>query len=170
MEQLLGEEHSNNLLMKLLSSTQKKRGHKELSDEDSPALCMLTSLLTYFVTGERTISAINLTVVIHGMTRSRELIDMLHKCGICISYNYLLLLYNFWAVRDTESSNTCPRGIAYNKPAIVFVDNDDFKYFKPAIVIVDNDDFKIDTLTGNANGAHRTNVLYVQPDIVQSYT
>ena len=89
---------------------------------------------------------------------------MLHKCGICISYNYLLLLYNFWAVRDTESSNTCPRGIAYNKPAIVFVDNDDFKYGKPAIVIVDNDDFKIDTLTGNANGAHRTNVLYVQPE------
>ena len=34
---------------------------------------------------------------------------------------------------------------------------------KPAIAIVDNDDFKIDTLTGNAAGAHRTNVMFVQP-------
>ena len=29
--------------------------------------------------------------------------------------------------------------------------------------IVDNDDFRIDTLTGNAAGAHRTNVMFVQP-------
>ena len=149
VEQLLGEENLSKLLMKLFSLMQKKKGHKELSEENSPALHMLSSLLTYFVTGERTISAINLTVVIHGMTRSRELVDMLHKCGICISYNDLLLLYTFWAVRDTESSKTCPRGIAYGKPAMV---------------IVDNDDFKIDTLTGNAQGAHRSNVLYVQPE------
>ena len=42
-----------------------------------------------------------------------------------------------------------PRGIAYDKPAIV---------------IVHNEDFKIDKLTGYANGAHRTDVLYVQPE------
>ena len=90
-----------------------------------------------------------MTVVIHGMTRSKELIDILHRCGICISYNDLLLLYAIWALRDAETSKTCPRGIAYGKPPIV---------------IVDNGDFKIDTLTGNASGAHRTNVLYVQPE------
>ena len=28
---------------------------------------------------------------------------------------------------------------------------------------MDNNDFKIHTLTGNAAGAHQTNVLYVQP-------
>jgi hypothetical protein len=31
-------------------------------------------------------------------------------------------------------------------------------------VVVDNDDFKIDSLTGNATGAHRTNVMFVQPE------
>ena len=29
---------------------------------------------------------------------------------------------------------------------------------------MDNDDSKIDMLTGNASGAHRTNVLYMQPE------
>ena len=32
-----------------------------------------------------------------------------------------------------------------------------------AIVIIDNDDFKIDSLTGSADGAHRTNVMFLQP-------
>ena len=122
----------------------KKQGHK-LSEKDDPVVRVISSLVTYFVTGNRTITCVNLTVLIHGMTRSKELIDILHKCGICISYNSLQLLY-IWALRDADSSKTCPRGIAYGKPPIV---------------IVDNDDFKIDTLTGNASGAHRTNVLYV---------
>ena len=135
--------------MKLLSAMKKKHGHKELSGEDNPVIQVLASLITYFVTGNRTITCVSLTVLIHGMTRSRELIDILHNCGICISYNSLLLLYVVWALQDAETAKTCPRGIASGKPAMV---------------IVDNDDFKIDTLTGNASGAHRTNVLYVQPE------
>ena len=71
---------------------------------------------------------------------------MLHKCWICISYNYLLLLYVILALRDVETSNTCPLGIAYGKPPIV---------------IVDNNNFKTDALIGNTSGAHRINVLYV---------
>ena len=109
----------------------------------------LASLITYFVTGKRTSTAVNLAVLIQGMTRSRELIDLLHKCGLCISYTSLLLLYDAWALEDAEASEISPVGIAADKPPIV---------------IVDNDDFKIDTLTGNADGAHRTNVLYVQPE------
>ena len=81
-----------------------------------------------------------------------DFIDILHKCGICISYNNLLLLYAIWALRNAEISKTCPRCIAYGKPSIV---------------IVDNDDFKIDTLTGNASGAHRRNALYVQPKLYE---
>ena len=34
----------------------------------------------------------------------------------------------------------------------------------PAIVIVDNDDFKIDMLNDNATGAHGRIALYVQPE------
>ena len=75
------------------------------------------------------------------MTKRNELIDVLHKCGICI-----------WTLRDAETSKTCLRGIAYDNPPIV---------------IVDNDDFKIYMLTGNASCAHRTNVLYVQPRLYE---
>ena len=87
------------------------------------------------------------------MTRSRELIDILHKCGFCISYNDLLLLYDAWALMDAKSSESCPREI---------VDN------KPAIVITDNDNFKIDTISGNAACAHRTNVMSVQPECYEN--
>ena len=71
--------------------------------------------------------------------------ETLHKTGVCISYSDTL---DYWALMDVEASATCPQEIA-----------DDI----PAIVIVDNDDFKIDTMTGNATAAHRTNVMFVQP-------
>ena len=36
----------------------------------------------------------------------------------------------------------------------------------PAICVVDNDDFKIDSLTENSQQAHRTNVMFVQPQSI----
>ena len=128
------------MLLSKLKNTNKEK------IKDNPILQTLSSLITYYVTGKRTNTAISIAVVIHGLTRSREIIDMLHKCGLCISYADLLLLYDSWALLDAEA--TCPVEIADNKPPIV---------------IVDNDDFKIDTLTGNASSAHRTNVMFVQP-------
>ena len=83
------------------------------------------------------LSTVNLEI--HGITRSKELINMLHKCGICISYNNFQLLFITWALRDAESSKTCPRAITYGKPPIV---------------IVNNDNFKIDMLIGNPTGAN----------------
>jgi hypothetical protein len=50
---------------------------------------------------------------------------------------------------DAKASTTCPQEIAYGRPAIV---------------VVDNDDFKIDSLTGNTTGAHWTNVMFMQPE------
>ena len=81
------------------------------------------------------------------------MIDILHKCGFCISYNDLLLLYDAWALMDAKSSESFPREI---------VDN------KPAIVITDNDDFKIDTISGIAACTHRTNVMFVQPECYEN--
>ncbi|KAJ4940726.1 hypothetical protein JOQ06_027021, partial [Pogonophryne albipinna] len=66
------------------------------------------------------------------------------ESGVSISYADTLLLYDHWALMDLEASATCPQEIADSKPAIV---------------IVDNDDFKIDTMTGNSTGAHRTNQI-----------
>ena len=50
---------------------------------------------------------------------------------------------------DVKTSTTCPQEIADGRPAIL---------------IVNNDNFKIDSLTGDATGAHRTNVMFVQPE------
>ena len=38
----------------------------------------------------------------------------------------------------------------------------------PAICVVDNDDFRIDTLTGESKQAHRTNVMFVQPEAIEN--
>ena len=46
------------------------------------------------------------------------------------------------------------------KPVLVGI-----AYGKPPIVIVDNNDFKTDMLTDNATSAHLTKVLYVQSEL-----
>lgn len=81
------------------------------------------------------------------MARSKDLLETLHKSGVCISYADTLFIYDYWAMMDVEASSTCQPEIADGKPAIV---------------IVDNNDFKIDTLLGNAAVAHRTNVMFLQ--------
>ncbi len=134
------------LLLKLL--TWLKQPMRK-SVDISPTTLSLASMITYHITGQRTTTSINLGVNVHGMTRSKDLVETLHRSGVCISYADTLLLYDHWALMDAEASATCPHEIADGKPAIV---------------IVDNDDFKIDTLTGKATGAHRTNVMFVQPE------
>ena len=53
------------------------------------------------------VKLLTVNLEIHGITRSKELINMLRKCGICISYNNPQLLFVTWALRDAESSKTC---------------------------------------------------------------
>ena len=79
VEQLLEEESFSQILLKLLCTMIKKIGHEKLSEEDNPILRDLASLITYFITEKRTLTSVDLTVVIHGMTRNKELIDMLQK-------------------------------------------------------------------------------------------
>ena len=66
-----------------------------------------------------------------------------------ISYPDIQLRYDFWALQDAEVSEKCPAELAEGKPAIC---------------ICDNDDFVCDTLTGESKGAHKTNVMYMQPE------
>lgn len=148
VDNLEEDEEVCKLLLQLL--TWLKQPQRKTPDL-SPTILSLASMLTYYITGRRTTSVINLGVNVHGMTRSKDLVNTLHKSGVCISYEDTLLLYDHWALMDVKASETCPQEIADAKPAIV---------------IVDNDDFKVDTLTGDATGAHRTNVMFVQP---QSY-
>ena len=125
IDQLEEGEEECGLLLKLLTWL---KPPKRKTTDLSPTTLNLASMITYHITGQRTATVINLGVIVHGMTRSEDLVDTLHKSGVCI--------YDHWALIDIEKSETCPQEIADGKPAIV---------------IVDNDDFKIDTMTGNAS-------------------
>ena len=117
------------------------------TEDYSPEIIALASMITKYVTGRRTTTTCNLSVDVHGLTKNKELVDVLHKLGIGISYKDVLLVYDAWAVHDLQLSSSCPYELATGVPAIA---------------ILDNDDFKTDTLTGTATQAHRTNVMYIQ--------
>ena len=103
-------------------------------------------MLRYYATSSPTTTSVNLGMHLHGISRSKELVDIFHRVGACISYALVLLLRDAWAVHDLQLCSDCPNEIAEDKPGII---------------IVDNDDFQNDTLTGG-NTSHCTNVMYVQ--------
>lgn len=105
-------------------------------------IAALSSLLFAFITGKRTQFQANLSVTIHGLTRSREIIDILKKFALGISYKDVLALYEAWAVHDIKSNSTCPDELADGFPGTSIMDNDDT--------------------------SHRTNVMFVQPDDVEA--
>ena len=84
-------------------------------------------MITYYVTGSRTSTVVNMGVIVHGIPRSKELVETLHKGGTSISYADTLLVYDHWALMDVKASATCPPEIADGEPAILIVDNDDFE-------------------------------------------
>lgn len=136
------EENFSPLLLRLVSSL-KKSGAAE---PDARARA-LVSMIAYYVTGRPTTTTINLSMNLHGLTRSKELVDTFHKFGVGIGYASVLLLRDAWALHDIEQCGECPNEIAENIPGVI---------------LVDNDDFRNDTLTGG-DTSHRTNVMYVQP-------
>ncbi len=140
VSELEQEEDMSPLLVQLISLFKKPGQAKP----DAKALA-LASMLTYYVTGSPTTS-INLSMNLHGLTRSKELVDTFHKAGVCIGYALVLLLRDAWAVHDLQLCTDCPNEITEDMPGVI---------------IVDNDDFQNDTQTGG-NISHRTNVMYVQ--------
>ena len=149
VDQLEEEEEICELVTKFL--TWLKNPNKK-SLNYSPQTVSLESLIQQYVTSMRRITSINLGVDLHGHTRSKGLVGTFHKAGICISYADILLFYDKCALEDLEASIYCPREI------------DDGV---GTICIVDNNDFKIDTLTGQAQHAHRTNVMFVKPQSLE---
>lgn len=143
LHELEADEDLNDLLLKLITWLK----HPTKSEvDDKPPVRSIASILTSYITGRRTAFKTNLAVLLHGLAKSREMVDILHKDGLGISYNDVLMLRDFWAVNDLKHSTECP-----------------FELYKgiPALCVVDNDDFKSDTLTGSGQ-SHRTNVMFVQ--------
>lgn len=86
-----------------------------------------------------------LSVTLHGLTRSREILHILRKFSLGISYKFILHLYESWAKHDLLINDTYPEKLVGNIPGIG---------------ILDNDDFCKETLTG-ADMSHRTSVMFV---------
>ena len=84
----------------------------------SPETLSLASMITYYITGSRTSTAVNMVVTVHGMTHSKELVETLHKSDASISYADTLLVYDHWVLMDVTASATYPPEIADGKPAI----------------------------------------------------
>ena len=147
LEELEEGDEISHLLCRML--TRMKHPTRKTLDF-SPETLSLASLVSQYVTGRRSAHSINMSITAHGMMRSRVLVDIMKKSAVFISYADILLLYDFWTLQDVELSAECPAELTEGKPAIAVCDNDDFPY---------------DTLSGNAELAHWTNVMYVQPKI-----
>ena len=76
IEELEEEEELSPLLVQLLSAL---RGKKEV--EVSLKTCCLASLIMQYITKRPTTTAINATITLHGITRSKELADSLLQAG-----------------------------------------------------------------------------------------
>ena len=102
----------------------------------------IASLLQSLVTNKRTGFQVLMTSdsIIYGLYRCRELVDLCKKFGFGLSYQNIKNLLTSWAKAEAENGS-CPLAIAN-------------KY--PAVVVMDNDDFKTDTLTGASETNHRT--------------
>ena len=99
-----------------------------------------------YVMKQPTTTSINASITLHGVTRSKELIDSFHKLGMGISYSNVLILRDAWTLHDLDSCSVCPDAIAEGQPSIS---------------IIDNDDFHSDTLTGGGT-SHRCNWMFLQ--------
>ena len=108
----------------------------------TPDVYAIASLLQSLVTNKRTGFQVLMTSIIYGLSRSREIADLCKKFGFGISYQDIKNLLASWAKAEAENGS-CPSEIAN-------------KY--PAVVVMDNDDFKTDTLKGASKTNHRTNV------------
>ena len=94
-----------------------------------------------------------LSMAVHNLTCRKELVQVLRKLKIGISYNDVIDLLSTWAqkeyienVQNSCGPKRCPNNITKDVPAVA---------------IVDNDDFMEDCLTGG-DTSHYTNLLMAQ--------
>ena len=112
VRELEQEEDASPLLVQLISSLRK-------SGQVMPnaKVLALASRLTYYATSSPTITSVNLGMHLHGLSRSKELVDVFHRVGACISYASVLLLKDAWAVQDLQLCSDCPNKLLRTKLA-----------------------------------------------------
>ncbi|XP_063222022.1 uncharacterized protein LOC134530774 isoform X1 [Bacillus rossius redtenbacheri] len=119
------------------------------------AVRFLSEGVMHLITRKRQPLQVSLSISVHNLTGSKELINVLKKLRIGISYDDVLDELSALALQqhnNGELNNTgsdiliCPQQIASGQPGTV---------------VMDNDDFKEDGLTGSET-SHYTNVIMAQ--------
>ena len=117
----------------------------KINPDLTPEFYAIASLLQSLVTNKRTRFQVLMTSIIYGLSQSRELADLCKEFGFGIFYQDIKNLLASWAKAEAENGSY-PSEIANQYPAVV---------------AMDNDDFKTDTLTGASETNHRTNVMSI---------
>ena len=112
VEELEQDEGPNYLLRKLLTWLKNLAANDFSESCLDPEVVALSSLLFSFITGKHIPLKIKLSMTVHGLTRSREIIDLLKKFSLCISYQDVLNLYATWTEHDMEKNDGCPEELA----------------------------------------------------------
>ena len=72
--------------------------------ENDPNVLVLSDLLLSLINGKRTLDKTQLAITIHGLTRNKELVQLLHKFGLAISYNDTIDLGSAWPYHENQVS------------------------------------------------------------------
>ena len=88
-------------------------------DKHASQIMFIGDAIESLVTSERTQLPTLTAIVVHGTTRSKELVDLLFDAGVSISYKSLLRLYDDWAYNDIVVNSVCPKEISKGKPGTV---------------------------------------------------
>ena len=102
VEELEQDERPNDLLRKLLTWLKYPAANDFSESCLDPEVVALSSMLFSFIAGKHTPLKIKLAMTVNGLTRSREIIDLLKKFSLGISYQDVLYLYATWTKHDME--------------------------------------------------------------------
>ena len=127
VEELEQDERPNDLLRKLLTWLKNPSGNDLNENCQDPEVMALSSLLFSFITGKHNPLKISLSMTIHRLPRSHEIIDLLKRFSLGISYQDVLNLYATWTKHELEKNDGCPADLLENVPGIAIMDNDDFQ-------------------------------------------
>jgi hypothetical protein len=133
-------------------NARREQNRAVVAERFQPAVRFLSEGLMHLITEKRKTSQVSLSMYVHNLTSSKELISVLKKLNIGISYDDVLDELSALALQEQQyetNSNvvSCPHHIASGQPGTV---------------VMDNDDFREDGLTGSET-SHYTNVIMAQP-------
>ena len=118
----------------------------KLGSKNDAEIYFLSECIHTLVTMDKSQLKTAFSLLLHGLTRSKELVNVASDLGIGILYHNVLYLYECWTLDEFERLPVCPAEIAEGKAGTV---------------IIDNDDLKDDDLTRGMT-LHRTIMMFVQ--------